>query len=412
VSQTHDEIRALRVMVDELRAEPPPELPWEAMERRLLASIAEQPAIRRFAATPGPRPETSPFARVLGFAAVAAALALAIGSVAGSGEMPVAATPARHTIDAAAVALAPAGEGSPRAHELSALHTGDVVDSGEAAVSFGQAGLVTWTLAPHSVVRVRSTGIGHTLALESGSLRAEVTPRDPAEGLVEAFAVEVEGTRVAVHGTAFSVKREGAWATVDVEHGAVAIGPVGYVGATTGHLLVGPARASFSLDGGRNARLLAMGGPESPPKPPGDVVAALIATPILPSSGGAPTVAAVEEAPTPAAASKPVLAVRAPAHPVAEPPAPEAPSAPPRLTVAVVQGRLDRCFRQHYEASTSGVRVSVASTLSIDVNADGTWSARFSPPLKPEMQDCAGSAMGGRFADGAGHIDIPVSFQP
>ena len=92
-----------------------------------------------------------------------------------------------------------------------------------------------------------------------------MTPRDPSEGLVEAFAVEVGGTRVAVHGTAFSVKREGDRVLVDVVHGTVAVGPVGHVGATTGHLLVGPSRASFSLDGGRTARLLIARGRSWPP---------------------------------------------------------------------------------------------------------------------------------------------------
>ena len=74
---------------------------------------------------------------------------------------------------------------------------------------------------------------------------------------------------MAVHGTAFSVTIDGDHLVVDVEHGAVAVGPVGYVGATTGHLLVGPSRASFALDGGRTARLIERSddGVASDPKP-------------------------------------------------------------------------------------------------------------------------------------------------
>ena len=40
-------------------------------------------------------------------------------------------------------------------------------------------------------------------------------------------------------------------------------------------------------------------------------------------------------------------------------------------------------------------------------------SARFDPPLKPEMAGCAGSAIfGGRFPDGTGHLDVPITFRP
>src|SRR5262249_7983131 len=154
-----------------------------------------------------------------------------------------------------------------------------------APVSFRRDGAVAWTLAPRGRVVVRSlgvSGVGHTVELERGSIRAEVTPRDPAEGLIEAFAVEVENTRGAVHGTAFSVTREGDSVIVDVEHGSVAVGPKGHVGVTTGHLLVGPKRAAFSLDGGRTARLL----PRPAEEPPEH--AALAVEP--PSAPGEPAV--------------------------------------------------------------------------------------------------------------------------
>ena len=172
-----------------------------------------------------------------------------------------------------AVAFEP---GSVRVRDLSALRVGDVVEAGDAPVPLrprraGDVGDGARLRGARALHRSRwgrppcprpspakgASGVGYTVALERGAIRAEVTPRDPSEGLVEAFAVEVGGTRVAVHGTAFSVKIEGDRAIVDVEHGAVAVGPVGHVGATTGHLLVGPSRASFSLDGGRTARLLA-----------------------------------------------------------------------------------------------------------------------------------------------------------
>jgi hypothetical protein len=421
VSQTHDEIRALRVMVDELRAETPPELDWNALEKRLLSQIDQQPSSLRRAAP------SSSLARVISFAAAAAAIALGVGSMGSSASMPSAAAPAPHVVDANAVALAP---GENDVHDLAALHAGDVIEAKDTPVRFGQAGLVTWTLAPGSLARVRTEGLGHTVALERGAIRAEVTPRDPSEGLVEAFAVEVEGTRVAVHGTAFSVERDGERAIVDVEHGAVAIGPRGHVGATTGHLLVGPSRASFSLDGGRIARLLpprapapiAAIAPVPEPRAP-EAPAPIAAAPVTmggdpPYPPAQPVTAPEPEhaAPQPLAINKPAQPAHANAKPAPEaaPPAP-APAAPelPRITVGTVQARLNRCFKQTFEASSDSVRVSVASTLRVDLKPDGSMrGARFDPPIKPELQNCAVGALAGRFADGETHVDIPVSFSP
>jgi hypothetical protein len=413
VSDTHDEIRALRVMVDELRDEAVPQISlhaWDAMEARLLQSIAasERPITRRAAAP------SSALPRVLGFMAAAAAIALGISSVGGSGELPRAAVAEAHQVSSASVALAPGEAGALGQRDLAALRAGDVIEAGDAPVTFARAGLAAWTLAPGSVARVRSMGgsggVGHTVALERGSIRAEVTPRDPAEGLVEAFAVEVGSTRVAVHGTAFSVTIEGAQAVVDVDHGAVAVGPVGNRGATTGHLLVGPSRAVFSLDGGRSARFV-------------DRVAAPAATAGLAGLDGAhsPTpirLAAANEVPNVVAPAAAPLAAKPgqPQHPAAKPQAEEpvvvAAVEPPALTVGAVRARLDQCFRRTYEPGSSAVGISISSTLRLELNADGSVrSARFDPPVKPELTACAGGAIGGKFADGGRTVDVPVTFQ-
>jgi hypothetical protein len=435
--QSYD-ARALRLMVEELRAEPPPELPWDAIEQRLFSRIERDEKVIAFR----PPRIVSPLPRVLGIVAAAAAIALGIGSGMSVGAMStasapaepradtsrVAPAPAERRVDASRVALAPGASAGQR--DLGKLENGDVIEAGAEPVTFARDGLVAWTLAPGSVARVRSmgdarTGVGHTLALERGSISAEVTPRDPAEGLVEAFAVEVQGTRVAVHGTAFSVTVADGSITVDVEHGAVAVGPRGHVGATTGHLLVGPARASFSLDGGRTARMMPR--PAAPAavavRAPEPAVAAPAAAPI------APAPAPVEPAPV-AVAQAEVAPVHAPAppgalHQVAPPPAqpaakpqveveaPAAPPAPPALTTATILARLDRCFRSVYEPGSSSVQISVSSTFRIQVNDDGSIrQARFDPPLKPELSTCAGGAIAGRFAPGTGNLDIPVSFKP
>src|SRR5512141_1804611 len=129
-------------MVDELRAEAPPELDWAGIEERLLARIAEpRPSPRRVE-------RGSTVARVLGFAAAAAVAAIGLRSMVDPGASPRVAQPASRHVEAAQVALASDALGVEGARDLTALRVGDVIEARGAPVTFGQAGLVTWTLAP------------------------------------------------------------------------------------------------------------------------------------------------------------------------------------------------------------------------------------------------------------------------
>lgn len=408
----HSDIRALRVMIEEIRGEAPPELPWAILEDRLFTQIDNHP---RWLASPAAPRQASVLGRGLAYASAAALIVLGLGTVAGSGEFPIAARARDHCVDVSSLPLSPSVRNE---RDLKVLSAGDVLEANTTSLRFEQPGVVTWSIAPGSVARVVSigrAGIGQTIELIAGTLHAEVTPRHPSEGLVEAFAVEAVGTRIAVHGTAFSVTREADRVVVDVEHGAVAIGPVGHVGTTTGHLLVGPARAAFSLDGGRVARILPAVAKPIPVAHPPPASA-------LPQKEDRPAAARsdsnVDVRPlarrspiVPAGAHQPEATAPLPPEPGAAPPAPK--TEPALLTAANIRAHLARCFRQSYEANGSTVDVSVTSTLRVDVAADGTVrAARFDPPLKPEFQACAGSAIAGRFAAGAGHLDIAVSFKP
>jgi hypothetical protein len=324
--------------------------------------------------------------------------------------------------------------GSAGDYSIEALRAGDVVETSATAATFALPNVVRWELAPESRVVVQSaaspSGLGHVLALERGSVHAEVTPRPASEGLVEAFAIEVGQTRVAVHGTAFRVTRTADGVLVEVEHGAVAVGPAGYGGSTTAHLLVAPARATFSLDGGRTAAML-------PPAPP------VVSDPVTPAS---PTAQVAEsgrhiDAPaTPGAASShaggsdmrvietpaavaPSVVQTAAAGAASETPAAAAtttlpmtpaPVAPQHLTQSAIRATLAHCFQQAYDPSSSSLKVSVSSTFRLHLRPDGSiQSARFDPPLKPEFQQCAGAILAGRFAEGSGdEVNIPVSFGP
>jgi ferric-dicitrate binding protein FerR (iron transport regulator) len=384
-------------MEELLRAEQPPEARWDVVERTLLARLA-RPALRRQAA-----PAPSPFRGAALLAAAAAALVLGVVAAARSGP-DVAAAPVR-VRELATVPLAAGAQGE---LDYRALRVGDAIEAVDTEVSLVDARSVRWTLMPRSRAVVRDVGVngvGHVVALERGVIRAEVVPRDAAEGLVEVFAIEVNGTRVAVHGTLFTVTHAGDHLEVDVEHGAVAIGPAAYRGPTTAHLLVGPSRGSFSLDGGRTSRLL--------PRPErGPVAAAEL--PVQPLPGGAPA-AGLEEQSLAAPRSPATVAAPPPAASLAAASAPLAgvrASAPKTLTPAAIQASLARCFDANRRDGLPLVHRSITSTLHVSVRPDGSVGAvRFEPPLRPALQACAESIYEGTLAGGQQEIAIPLTIE-
>src|SRR5581483_1630809 len=103
-----------------------------------------------------------------------------------------------------------------------ALAVGDVVESGTDAVVVDHDGQATWTLSPDSSAHVEELGSVIRVALDRGVLSAKVakSPRP------ESFVVRVEGTRIAVHGTAFRVSRLDHAVTVEVTEGVVGVGPL------------------------------------------------------------------------------------------------------------------------------------------------------------------------------------------
>ncbi len=414
-----------------LRAEEPPEPRWDAIERELFARI-DRPSSERRVGRAAP-PQRSPLGRALAFAAAAAAIAFAV-LAAGRSAPPVVATstPPR----ARDLADVPRAAGAADDLDFRALRPGDSVETATHAISFVDVGSVRWTLLPDSraVVRaVGAAGVGHVIALERGSVRADVVTRAPEEGLVEAFAVEVDGTRVAVHGTLFTVTRLENRVEVDVEHGTVAVGPAAYRGATTAHLLVGPSRGTFSLDGGREARLLQRPAPQdsapaaAPPEPARPPASPRPTAGVRPPSGAAaapvavahveepaaPAFSAVAEPAAPVVDEPPPPSATEPSLAVAEPvPDPQATSHPPALTSASVQSLLSSCFARESAGGSSWVRRSIVSTLRISVHPDGSVAAvRFDPPLRPALQACAAGLYQGRFAEGPRQLAIPLTIE-
>lgn len=229
---------ALRAMVDELRAEAPPAIAWDGMERRLLDRIGRGEGARKGKA------ERPAWTELPGLAAAAAMLALFVSAGGTSPEKPMEQTRPARIADARAVAPPRSSSGD---RDLAALEPGDAVEAGDGSISFARRGDVRFTLAAGSRAVLEASGPRRTVVkLERGAIRAEVEPRDPAEGIVEAFVVETGGTRVAVRGTAFSVARFEDRVDVDVEHGTVAVGPAGREGVLVTASLVGPARPNRS----------------------------------------------------------------------------------------------------------------------------------------------------------------------
>ena len=473
--------RALRLLVDELRAEEPPAVDWDLMESRLLARIEAEPSagvegsravgpsavdtsgvVDLLGGAPGhssasPRsgteraevlvpwddeedaswrsvrrpPVEAPPTRALrrardlplrrgrwaaAFAAIAVAAA-AVWALAPSQALPVA-----EPVDLASVAREPRIEG---ALDLASLRGGDLVEATEGPVRFGRDGVLTWTLSAGGRLRVVS-GIGHeeprhVVALEYGALDVEVVPLEhapagPPSTPAERFVVEVGGARVAVHGTAFRVVRSTQGIVVDVSRGVVAVGPrEGAPGS--GQRLEAPQRAAFGLDG-RGYRTL--------PARSADVASTderyagasveLVATErdraessgaiedgaaaLGPGSGEAP-----DRRP---GAGEPGGATAAPSSgaPGGGRGAPSSPAAsaatPDRIGAEVAS-----CIRRAGAAS-SDARVTVSSSLVVDVDAGGApRSVRFDPPIRPDLQACAQSVFGRRFS-GAGHVVVPI----
>ncbi len=334
MSREH-ELQALAQAIGELREEPLPDLDWTAMEERLMEQTRNAP--------PGPERTALPWALGLGGLAAAAAAALWLGSGAAPADEPVAETPApaseRQFVDGAALEL------------------GETIRAVADPVRVQHAGRATWTLAPGSEGRIADRGRFLTVALERGSILAEVVPGQAAES----FAVEAHQTRVASHGTVFSVTLSDDHVDVQVSEGEIVIGSADDRGRTRGFHLSAPGRGAFALDGARVGRISPQDRePSETPR------LQLLPTPRVPD---------------PPPAALPVTSAQ--------------PSAPAELSAEAVTDRLvhglRRCFVEHTHVHGS-VHVSATSTLSVRFANGAVNQIRLDPPLAPDVEQCTRQA--------------------
>jgi len=304
-----------------------------------------------------------------------------------------------------------------RGGDLARLRAGDVVEATDGSVVYEAPGIVRWTLAAGGRLSV-TQGVdasSHVLALERGSIRAEVNPAASrihrlASDVVERFAIEVDGTRVAVRGTVFTVTRTTAGMVVNVERGTVAVGRIGTSGLTEGRLLVAPARQSFGLDGplstgplGANRTLLDRRSELAAPNRSergSDVSGS--------ERFGDDRGLDLRAGSTPATVRSPGVSGKSAPRDVA---GASAGGEPRLLTAASIRSGLSQCFDRTYRAGSSKVGFSVSSTFHVTVDERGAvTAARFVPPVRAELARCAGAVIAGKFASGPAQLAVPIQY--
>ena len=351
MSERRPEERALDRLILELRKEVSPQLDWERVEARLMRE-------------PAPQPRSAWLSLVSWLRLPAGLLAVAAVTVLLLARKPAAVPAPPKQI--AKLSTAPLNGDQ--------LALGTRLTAGARALLVEHHGRATWTLEPHATARVSDAGEFLTITLESGALSATVVPNPKPE----TFAVEVGGTRVAVHGTAFRVERTGEQVQVEVSEGTVAVEASG-THSKPAFLLRRDSRGRFALDGhtgsveGNASEVIAAGGGRSHRNVAKVAPVATVAPVIAPSAQPSQPDASAE--PTP---------------PVTLPLQPSISDIESGVTSALEL--MNRCFHDLTHSTVNHVSASTGLTLS--VASDGTiQSVIFAPPLAPAVEDCAVSGL-------------------
>jgi hypothetical protein len=264
-----------------------------------------------------------------------------------------------------------------------ALEVGAAVLAAERPRLVQHAQRASWVLAPGSAARLLSAGGVLRVALDRGSLEAEVQPSSqPAS-----FVVEAGGSEVVVHGTHFRVSLLGASTRVAVTRGEVEVRPIGQ---GRGTLLGAGMQADFAAGSPTPAAVPAAPAVEkaAPSPEPGPSAATPHAR--LPH---APAAANTSNAPAAQPRAQHTAAPVPP--PAAAPSAAAAPTsgAPPSGAAAeqalrAVGEHVQRCFRSNLPGS-SELGIEASTQLALWVEPDGdVLRADFEPPLAPAVEAC------------------------
>jgi hypothetical protein len=276
------------------------------------------------------------------------------------------------------------------------LRLGDVVETQGSSITLQRPGKVSMVLEANSRIRVSKIGETLVLVLERGAVEAQVTP--VAHG--EAFAVDVEGSRVAVHGTHLRVQRDDWRVIVDVNEGVIAVGDAPRSGLVLGAIVVASAHAEFmafdalgTLKVSRDPAALRWPAATSAPAAKGDMAAAEPHAGVEPASSRTPV----------ARASEPRGEARAAAQAASASSANVAPEAD-------LAGIVRKCMADRPRAEN--VTILVRTTLHLMLGDDG-WvqSARFDPPVAPDVNACAAQSIYRTRFDHGGNVTLSVDFK-
>jgi ferric-dicitrate binding protein FerR (iron transport regulator) len=384
-----DEARA------QLGADAADRVDWGAVDAKLFARLDEERRVERARFAPERR-------RGWALAGVGLAAAVAVVALlAGRTREPLDAGPTAAIESAGSVvALEESSDpvlvdGRPVAGGA-ALRLGDVLQTGGARATVERPGKVTLTLEPGSKTVVTHVQGALILALERGAVEAQVVP--VAAG--EAFAVDVEGSRVAVHGTHLRVAREGDRVVVDLSEGVVSVGAAPREGSLMGTLVNAPAHIEFMAANPEGSLQVthdpaAVRAPQA--QPPTTAARAVVSPRPASSASRAqapqPGEARPEARPTAGAMAKPALVS----------------SSPESSPEEAISNAVRTCMSER--PRTDNVTVVVSTTLHLELADDGIVRfARFDPPVAPDVNACSAQAIyRGRFLHG-GAVAIPIDF--
>ncbi|HEY6458847.1 MAG TPA: FecR domain-containing protein, partial [Polyangiaceae bacterium] len=218
------------------------EVDWAEVDRRLFERVDAQRKAEARGVSAG-----RPAAWSIALGGLAAAAAVAFVVVKGGAPGAAAAVQGVEESGVVVASLDGAGsllvDGKP-VNVGASLHLGDVVEAQGAAATVDRPGKLTFVLERGARATVTHVEGALVLALDEGAVEAQVVPVPNGE----AFAVDVGGSRVAVHGTHLRVARSAGHVVVDLNEGVVSLGSAPRVGSTLGALITAPAHAEFAAD--------------------------------------------------------------------------------------------------------------------------------------------------------------------
>jgi len=280
------------------------------------------------------------------------------------------------------------------------LRLGDVLETHGAQATIERPGKLTLVLEEGGRATVTHVQGALVLALERGAVEAQVVP--VASG--EAFAVDVGPSRVAVHGTHLRVGRAGEHVVVDLNEGVVSLGAAPRIGSTLGSLVTAPAHAEFEANDADGTLVVS--------HDPSTVRAAATLGPSAQAKVSRPAPTAAPARVEPVDAKQPGqlggVTARADVRAPVAPPGQHAPAVEPEPDPeGAIAAAVRSCIESRPRADN--VTVMVSTTVRIEVSPDGSvQSARFDPPVAPDVNGCASGAIYRTHFQHGGSVAVPV----